>query len=93
MFFNLSMPILYMNESVSRFNSDGKEGQYTGKKMVYVAWLQFSSFGLHFHIRLESRRVPLCNKTTLAAYIKSCLTTDLHTFKKSYFFSFIGCNR
>ena len=32
MFFNLSIPVFYMNESVSRFISDGEEGQYTGKK-------------------------------------------------------------
>ena len=48
--------------------------------MVYVAWLQFPSFGLHFLIRLASTRVPLCNRKTLAPYIKSCLTTVLHTF-------------
>ena len=54
--------------------------------MVYVAWQQFPSFGLHFHFRLASTRVPLCNRKTLAPYIKSCLTTGLHTFKKSYFY-------
>ena len=53
------------------------------KQMLYVAWLQFPSFGLHFHIRLASTRVPLCNRKTLAPYIKSCLTKGLHTFKKS----------
>ena len=50
--------------------------------MMYVAWLQFPSFGLHFHIRLTSTRVPLCNRKTLALYIKSCLTTGLHTFNQ-----------
>ena len=68
MFFNLSIPVLYMNESVGLCNSDGRRDSMQVKKMVYVAWLQFPSFGLHFHIHLASTRVPLCNRKTLAPY-------------------------
>ena len=51
MFFNLSIPVFYMNESVSRLNSDGEEGWYTGKKrwlQFFILWLTFShSFSIY----------------------------------------------
>ena len=62
MFFNLSIPVFHMNESVSRLNSDGEEGRDSIQvengvccmAVVSILWLRFShSFSINTSVTVQ----------------------------------------